>query len=54
MAETVVADLVLRRSLRKQCVFFDRLNPLENLRDNDEIKAHYRLDVTDFLPQLNA
>ena len=42
MAETVVADLVLRRSLRKQRVFRDRMNPLEMLRDNGEVKAHYR------------
>ena len=42
MAEAVVADLVLRRSLRKQRVFLDRFNPLENLRDNDEVKSQYR------------
>ena len=43
MAEAVVADLVLRRSLCKQRVFLDRFNPLETLRDDDEVKSQYRL-----------
>ena len=42
MAETVVADLILRRSLNKQRVFLDRFNPLERLRDDAEVKARFR------------
>ena len=42
MAEMVVADLVLRRSLRRQRVFMDRLNPLERLRDDIDVKARFR------------
>ena len=44
MAEAVAADLVLRRSLRKQRVFLDRINPLERLRDDTDIKARFRLE----------
>ena len=42
MAESVAADLVLRRSLRQQRIFYDRFNPLERLRNDSEIKARFR------------
>ena len=45
MAEAVVADLVLRRSMRKQRIFRDRMNPLEMLRDNAKVKARYRYNL---------
>ena len=37
-----MADLVLRRSLRRQRVFIDRMNPLERLRDDSDVKARFR------------
>ena len=42
MAEVVAANRVLERSLRRQCVFIDRLNPLEILRSEENVKARYR------------
>ena len=48
MAETVVADLILRRNMRKERVFRDRMNPLEMLRDNAEVKARYRYEIAQF------
>ena len=42
MAETFVATRVLERSLRRQRVFIDRLNPLEILRSEDNVRSRYR------------
>ena len=42
MAELVVADNVLQRSLRRQRVFLDRFNPLELARSEEEVKERYR------------
>ena len=42
MAEAVAADQVLQRSLHSQRVFLDRLNPLESLKSDTDVKARYR------------
>ena len=42
MADAVVGNIVLKRSLRRQRVFLDRLNPLEMLRSEDDVRARYR------------
>ena len=42
MAEFLAADNVLKRSMRRQRVFLDRLNPLELARSEDEVKERYR------------
>ena len=42
MADTVVANNVLKKSFRRQRVFVDRLNPLEILRSEEDIRARYR------------
>ena len=42
MADSVVARAVLQRSLRRQRVFVDRMNPLEMLRSESDIRARYR------------
>ena len=42
MAELVAADVALRRSLRRQRVFVDRLNPLELLRSEADVRERYR------------
>ena len=42
MAELVAAERCLRRSMRRQRVFIDRMNPLEVLRSEPSVKEHYR------------
>ena len=42
MADLVAANTVLQRSFRRQRVFVDRLNPLEILRSEEDIRARYR------------
>ena len=45
MADTVVANTVLKRSLRRQRLFIDRMNPLEILRSEDDVRARYRFYI---------
>ena len=42
MADAVVAEKVLKRSLRRQRLFVDRLNPLEVLRSEEDVRSRYR------------
>ena len=42
MAELLAADITLRRSMRRQRVFIDRLNPLEILHSEEDVKERYR------------
>lgn len=42
MAEIRAARRALNRSLRRQRVFLDRLNPLECLKDDRDVKAWFR------------
>ena len=42
MADAVVANIVLKRSLHRQRVFLDRLNPIEVLRSDEDVRAWYR------------
>ena len=42
MADVVVGNIVLKHSLCRQRVFLDRLNPLEMLRSEDDVRARYR------------
>ena len=42
MADAVVAEKVLKRSLRREWLFVDRLNPLEVLRSEEDVRARYR------------
>ena len=42
MADAVVAEKVLKRSLRHQRLFIDRLNPLEVLRSEEDVRSRYR------------
>lgn len=46
MAELRSVRRVVQRSLRRQRVFLDRQNPLENLRDDTDVRARFRFHRT--------